>query len=869
MPQRLKETGTYEQPAASYEAQYSQSTATSGSFQSVVGKREALNTSNVTFHNNTASTGTEESGWIVYGFDTSSIPADAPAIGQTTTIDSYNLKGKVQSARNSNGNTCYVYLATDPTGINQWTVLTNKPSTTSTTRTSLTANGTQQINRSTVDDLHAVVAQACQNMNRNFSLYGLTLTINYSVYETFRTLDVDAGENGTCAQAGFREQLRGVDDDTFTLEFLPKSLIYSIDYILDNGVRKAPTRTQAVAGKTYYIYDVTDWSENHVIEAVWKLDIVLVDHDITFKIGDVYYDRITTPGYEVLELPESPEAPEGQAFAGWYYDKAFSRKFTEIDYANKALDSDISVYARFVIVKEPHTITCMYIGVPYGSVTTSGYEEITLPDGPTVELGYEFAGWYTDENFTIKVENDYYLERPLLKDIVLYGKVQESTTGPFKIEITAVDGTIISAPIQADWDEDIVIRAQSNDSSYGLRYVELNGNDFDMGTNADGRVVISYDKIMHPDNAVGVFHLNNNNDDSLDNCTASGYGNPAFTTTQRKFGTHAIQFSGSNYLSIILPEAFKGDESADSAFTIDMWVYNTANAANGQYPTVFSSYTADGAGQANNGPFLALSWARTDTLQGSENGSTTARHTVRSSALSRNTWHHIAFCREGKQYWWFIDGALANSGTNTLLPSTVQKFIIGGAKSNTADTVMSGYGFRGYIDEIRISKGALWKAAFTVPTAEYNAYYDKLYTIQANDIRHNVSGTAYFGPLRNFNVTASASGGTISPTSATVQEGNSLDLTFRPNTSGKQIKALLVDGVAVDLTSDTTYTLRGIHSDKTVKASYDPILYLKVGDTWKVISKLYIKENGRWVEKPIAGTLSEEEPYAQMPLENN
>lgn len=871
MPERVKETGTARSRFTKQCPEYTDINVTSGNITSPIGQTYLDNTS-LRVRVKTVSSGNyEEGGWATYGFDFSSVPEDAPAAGRRTTIDSVTTNVRCYLGGTNNNNRGFVYLVTDPVSANNWTVLSDKVQVTSTGTTPYKQpklNG--QISRETLDKLYLVEAQSCEststNANRGMYVGGGEIVVAYSVYETYRTLDVSAGENGTCAQAGFKEQIKGVDDDIFTMEFVAKSAAYTLDYILDNGVRNNPTEIKTVAGKKYFVYEISDWSENHTIEAAWKLDVILVDHDITFKIGDVYYDRITTPGYEVLELPEAPEAPEGQAFAGWYYDKNYSRKFTETDYASKTLDSDISVYARFVIVKEPHLITCMYNGVPYGSVTTPGYEEITLPGGPTVELGYEFAGWYTDENFTIKVDNEYYLERPLLKDIILYGKVQETTTGPFKIEITAVDGTILSAPTQAAWDEDITITAQSNDSAYGLRYIELNGNDFDMGTNDEGRVLINYEKINHPDGAIGVFHLNNSDNDSLDNCIASGYNNPAFSTAQKKFGTHAIQFNGSNYLKIDLPDFIVGDDSEDSAFTIDFWVMNTQNMTNGRYPTVFSSYSSDSSTQTNDGPAFRWTYNRTDRVYLNENGTSGTSH-IGPNTLSRNVWHHVAFCRNGKQYWWFIDGALTISGTNTLMASKIKRFIFGAAKGAT-DAVLTNYGFTGFVDEIRISKGVLWTAAFSVPTAEYNAYYDKLYTIQANDVRHNVKGTAYFGPLRNFTVTATASGGTISPASATVTEGNSLEFTFSPNTSGKKIKALLVDGIAVDLSSETTYTLKSIHSDKTVKASYDPILYLKVGDTWKVISKLYIKENGVWVEKPIAGTLSEEEPYAQMPLED-
>ena len=87
---------------------------------------------------------------------------------------------------------------------------------------------------------------------------------------------------------------------------------------------------------------------------------------------------------------------------------------------------------------------------------------------------------------------------------------------------------------------------------------------------------------------------------------------------------------------------------------------------------------------------------------------------ITSSALSTNTWYHVAVCRSGTSTKMFIDGTQAGStySDSTVYLST-NRVVLGGY-SNSAT-----YDFDGYLDEIRVSKTARYTSNFTAPTEPF------------------------------------------------------------------------------------------------------------------------------------------------------
>jgi len=184
--------------------------------------------------------------------------------------------------------------------------------------------------------------------------------------------------------------------------------------------------------------------------------------------------------------------------------------------------------------------------------------------------------------------------------------------------------------------------------------------------------------------------------------TVSGDVTPS--NAQSKFPGGSIYFDGAgdDYLSV--PDSDDWHFGSGD-FTVDMWI-NASTFTNVSYPALFSQFLDD-----NN--FLALYFAHPGHmyLWGRNAGSAYSTLDV-TDAWSTDTWYHVALVRNGTSTLFFRDGVLLASVTESWTVSDLSApFYVGwwGYAGN--------YGFEGYIDEFRVTKGtALWTAAFTPPT---------------------------------------------------------------------------------------------------------------------------------------------------------
>lgn len=114
-----------------------------------------------------------------------------------------------------------------------------------------------------------------------------------------------------------------------------------------------------------------------------------------------------------VPLPETPTAPEGKQFAGWYYDTAFTQPYQEGD----VITSDTSLYAKFV--DKVYTVTYVLNGASYSSaqvVHGAKTENVAI----SVATGKEFSGWYTNAVCT----QAYNFDTAVTADVTLYAKIQ-------------------------------------------------------------------------------------------------------------------------------------------------------------------------------------------------------------------------------------------------------------------------------------------------------------------------------------------------------------------------------------------------------------------------------------------------------------
>ncbi|MDP7367526.1 MAG: LamG domain-containing protein, partial [Candidatus Pacebacteria bacterium] len=176
-------------------------------------------------------------------------------------------------------------------------------------------------------------------------------------------------------------------------------------------------------------------------------------------------------------------------------------------------------------------------------------------------------------------------------------------------------------------------------------------------------------------------------------------------TSGKATGSAGCYLGGSDYLEI--------PDSADwgfgtGAFTIDFWLRPTAAGSN---QNVIQTGNTGGNDTHFN---VCLSSLTNGIVVKSGNAD---KH-VGGTALSLNTWYHVAVVRDGSNNLdIYIDGAKSGTTFSTSWDiSGTTDLIIGKGDSSV------GANFTGYLDGLRISKGVTrWASAFTPPTQIYGA----------------------------------------------------------------------------------------------------------------------------------------------------
>lgn len=165
---------------------------------------------------------------------------------------------------------------------------------------------------------------------------------------------------------------------------------------------------------------------------------------------------------------------------------------------------------------------------------------------------------------------------------------------------------------------------------------------------------------------------------------------------QSKFGGKSLYFDGSSYLEAAL--AVEGD------VTIDCWVYFTEHGS--QWCTPFN-LTAG----SNRGIYMHI--MSTSIKLGASATDNNIADVEISEVLPFGTWHHIAIVRSGTNVYLFINGTKKGTMENSL--TTNDKIVLGHLSSSA-----SGTKYKGYMDELRVSKTARWTTNFTPPTEPYS-----------------------------------------------------------------------------------------------------------------------------------------------------
>lgn len=180
--------------------------------------------------------------------------------------------------------------------------------------------------------------------------------------------------------------------------------------------------------------------------------------------------------------------------------------------------------------------------------------------------------------------------------------------------------------------------------------------------------------------------------------------NSTISTTQAKYGGSSGSFTGTASNAVVPSSTLFNFGTGD--FTIECWIYWLGGG--GSPGTIFSTaFPTD-----SQGVFIGLlSSGAFNYLAG--NGTWAFNSTTTSNAISANQWYHIAYVRSGSTFTVYINGIASGSTTSSpTLTNSNNQAVIGGRN-------VFGQYFRGFIDDLRITKYARYTSAFAPPAQAF------------------------------------------------------------------------------------------------------------------------------------------------------
>ena len=225
-------------------------------------------------------------------------------------------------------------------------------------------------------------------------------------------------------------------------------------------------------------------------------------------------------------------------------------------------------------------------------------------------------------------------------------------------------------------------------------------------------------------------------DESDSNHTVSFNGSADISTAQSKFGGSSLYLPGGNndYVTIAGSSDFNfgtGD------FTIEMWVYRTHTA----YGYIFETRGGQDT-TSTDGISLYLGSGGNNELRVAVNRSNVIN--INQDHQTNDQWQHFAVVREGSTMTLYIDGTARGSGSNSTDFDRNRPFRIGNIHNASLN---GGYGFQGYIDDFRVTKGlARYTSNFTPTSAAHptsagiteNKYIGQIGGIDDTDVDYGI-----------------------------------------------------------------------------------------------------------------------------------
>lgn len=248
--------------------------------------------------------------------------------------------------------------------------------------------------------------------------------------------------------------------------------------------------------------------------------------------------------------------------------------------------------------------------------------------------------------------------------------------------------------VAADWTDNLTVSAVLSRRSFVAGVPVVPGGD----TNYSSRSLI-----VHFDGANGATSAVDNGPLAK---ALTFNGNAQLSTAQSRFGTASLACDGSgDYVS-----ALDGPELrfGTGDFCVELWMRPSSlgtRALIGKDWQIGSVNPAWGVALLSDG-----------RVQGEIGTSPSTSDTIAGGSVTVGAWNHVAYTRSGSTTRLFLNGTQVASGTSTQNITNM-----GGSPGLAIGAGINGaFGFAGWIDEVRITKGlAVYTANFTPPTQAF------------------------------------------------------------------------------------------------------------------------------------------------------
>ena len=224
-------------------------------------------------------------------------------------------------------------------------------------------------------------------------------------------------------------------------------------------------------------------------------------------------------------------------------------------------------------------------------------------------------------------------------------------------------------------------------------------------------------------------------DESDSNHTVSFNGSADISTAQSKFGGSSLYLAGGSNDWINIAGSSDFNFGTDD-FTIEFWMYRTHTA----YGVVLETRGGEDT-TSTDGITFYLGSGGNNEMRVAVNRSNVID--LNQDHQTNDQWQHFAIVREGSTMTLYIDGTARGSGSNSTNFNRTRPIRIGNFHGSSS----GGYGFQGYIDDFRVTKGlARYTSNFTPPSAAHptsdniteNKYIGQIGGIDDSDVDYGI-----------------------------------------------------------------------------------------------------------------------------------